>query len=87
MGTSWATGAWATQSWAANTWAALGDVMETLALGDLTTAVAAWFLTLTGADRNTDIRDRLATNYSVPDQDVNPADVTTLFSRFLQNRA
>jgi len=83
VNTSWATGAWATQSWAANTWAALGDIMETLALGDLTTAVANWFLTFTAGDRNTEIRDRLTVQYS----ETPPADVTTLFARFLQNRA
>lgn len=83
MNTSWATGSWAANSWAANTWAALGDIMETLALGDLTTAVANWFLTFTATDRNTEIRDRLATQYVVQQ----PADVTTLFARFLQDRA
>lgn len=62
-----------------------GGGMETLASGDLTTAVANWlaaFAAITYLDRNTEIRDRLVVNYSETS-----LDATTLFSRFLQNRA
>jgi len=54
---------------------------ETLAAGDLTTAFAIWLRTVQG-DQNQQIRDRLVTNYSVPQG----SDLTTLLARFLATR-
>ena len=80
MGTCWATNSWAANSWVANSWAAAA--VESLGLGDLTTAFAIW-LRGVRPDVTTQIRDRLAAHYSV----AQPADNTTLLSRFLQNRS
>lgn len=83
MGTCWATNTWAADSWAANTWAdAFAGAAETLGLGDLTTALAYW-LRGVRPDVTTQIRDRLAAHYSV----AQPADNSTLLSRFLRLRA
>lgn len=83
MNTCWALNTWAVDSWAANSWAeAIEGAAESLGLGDLTTAFAQWLRTV-GPDVTTNIRDRLAAHYSV----AQPADNTTLVSRFLANRA
>ncbi len=82
IGTSWGATTWAVPAWAAGTWKdAGGGGGNVLAQGDLTTAFAAWLKTVP-PDVNTKIRDTRATQYSA----AQPADLTTLLARFLQNR-
>ena len=82
MGTCWATNTWATNAWATGSWANVGGgLLESLGLGDLTTAFAIWLRTV-ATDKNTGTRDRLAAHYSVS----GGSDVSTLLAKFLQAR-
>lgn len=56
---------------------------QTLAAGDLTTALCKWLETVQAAgDQTTQIRELLATQYGT----TQPADLTTIFTRFLKER-
>jgi hypothetical protein len=55
---------------------------ESLASGDLTTAFSKWLATKS-SPRNEAIREALTTHYSVDAG----SDLTTVLSRFLQNRS
>lgn len=79
MGDCWATGAWAASAWASGSW--VDTVLVQLGLGDLTVVFAAWLDTLAG-DKNTRVRDVLASAYGA----AQPADTTSLVSRFLGDR-
>jgi hypothetical protein len=59
-----------------------GGGSEVLAAGDLTTAFSNW-LNTKGIPKNEVIRDALTTHYSVD----GGSDLTTVLSRFLQNRS
>ena len=55
---------------------------ETLSAGDLTTAFAKW-LDGVATDKNTQVRDRLTTNYGYTP----PQDTSSLLAKFLKDRA
>lgn len=59
-----------------------GGGSESLAAGDLTTALSNWLATK-GTPKNEAIRSALTTHYSVD----GGSDLTTVLSRFLQNRS